>query len=456
MTWLQDLVRSIYAGRRFVCGAEVLMESAWTAKRLVDRGAEAIAVAATRGTGELPEGIDTRCLDLGPVASMMEGIRRSEVAMAHLDGAVLTWIDAFDPDRRARGVLPFFTTSSSLAGRASWGARQAAWMALEDKTTIDALWDALGVPHAPVRVVPLRRSDVEAAHAALDRGSGTVVAADARSGWHGGAEFTRWAHDRDDLRAIVTEFLAVSDRVRVMPFLEGVPCSIHGIVFPDYVVVLRPCEMMVLRDRGTREFRYAQAATYWDPPPADRDAMRAAARRVGEALSRDHGYRGAFTIDGVMTADGFRPTELNPRMGAALAVMSRAWDAVPISLVNLAIVEGVAVDWRPRDLEVELLSAADQVRAAGGMAVVKRPLAPGKRWYSRVDGRWVPGTEADRTVEVEVGPHAAGAILFLRWNPAALVVGEPVAPVACSLLLQLDRELSLGLGAIEAAPDVRR
>ncbi len=456
MTELLALVRQAYEGRRFVCGAEILMESAWTAKRAIDQGATAIAVGATRGTGELPEGVEMRCLDLGPVATMMEGIRRGEAAMANLDDEVVAWIDAFDPDRSARAILPFITTATQLAGRRGWGARDPRWLALEDKTAIDALWDRIGVAHAPVRVVPLIATEVEAAHDALNRGHGTVIAADSKLGWHGGGEFTRWAHDREDARAIVDEFAGAADRVRVMPFLEGVPCSIHGLVFPDYVAVLRPCEMMVLRDPGARQFRYAQAATFWDPPVADREEMRATAKHVGQVLRDDFAFRGAFTIDGVMTEDGFRPTELNPRLGAALAVMGRAFEGLHVHLMNLAIVEGLPIDWRPRALEEALLAKADEVRAAGGMAVVTRSLEPGKRWYRSVGETWVPCAEDARTVEVEVGPHPAGAIIFSRWDPKALVVGERVAPLVCSLLQQLDRELDLGLGAIEPAPDVRR
>jgi hypothetical protein len=241
-----------------------------------------------------------------------------------------------------------------------------------------------------------------------------------------------------------------------MPFLEGVPCSIHGLVFPDHVAVFRPCEMMVLRNRDAREFRYAQAATFWDPPLADREAMRALAKRVGEALRAEIDYRGAFTIDGVMTEDGFRPTELNPRMGAALAVMSRAFDGLHVNLLNMAVVEGLPIDWQPSELEASLLAKADDVRVAGGMCVVTTPVPHEKRWYRHVEGAWVPCGEDERSVEIAIGPHAAGAILFTRWAPGSLVVGERVGPVICSLLRHLDGELGLGLGAIEAAPDVRR
>ena len=103
-------------------------------------------------------------------------------------------------------------------------------------------------------------------------------------------------------------FLAARcDRVRVMPFLEGIPCSIHGVVFPEGVATFRPVEMVTLRrPRESGRLRYAGAATFWDPPDDDREVMRDLARRVGE-LRRRVGYRGAFTVDGVLAAEAFCP-----------------------------------------------------------------------------------------------------------------------------------------------------
>jgi hypothetical protein len=73
-------------------------------------------------------------------------------------------------------------------------------------------------------------------------------------------------------------------KARVKPFLAGIPCSIHGKVFEDHVLAFRPCELVVLRPRGSPRFRYAPAASFWDPPPADRAAMRQMARQVGVHL----------------------------------------------------------------------------------------------------------------------------------------------------------------------------
>ena len=52
--------------------------------------------------------------------------------------------------------------------------------------------------------------------------------------------------------------------------------------------------------------------------------MRALARRVGAALRDQVGFRGSFSIDGVLAEEGFLPTELNPRLGAGMNTLAGA------------------------------------------------------------------------------------------------------------------------------------
>ena len=118
----------------------------------------------------------------------------------------------------------------------------------------------------------------------LDDGAGTVWAADATEGYHGGGSLTRWVTDDAEAAAVAAELGAHARAVRIMPFLDGIACSIHGIVLPDGVVVLRPVELVTLRQG--HQLRYAGCATFWDPPDAVRETMRDAARRVGAELRR--------------------------------------------------------------------------------------------------------------------------------------------------------------------------
>ena len=124
-----------------------------------------------------------------------------------------------------------------------------------------------------------------------------------------------------------------------MPFLEGIPCSIHGVVFhPD--------------------------------------------RRVGAGLRERVGYRGAFTVDGVLAAQGFLPTELNPRLGAGLSTMTRDLPGLPVGLLDRVLIEGepvaFAADGGPADG-----CCRSGRRGSGGSCASPSTRAgcrPGRRW----------------------------------------------------------------------------
>ena len=249
------------------------------------------------------------------------------------------------------------------------------------------------------------------------------------------------------------------DRVRVMPFLEGIPCSIHGIVFADDVAVFRPVEMIVLRKPGSSEFQYAGCATYWDPPGADRGALRALARAVGEHLRETLDYRGAFTIDGVLTTDGFRPTELNPRSGAGLGTMGRSIPDLPLSLLDTSVRAGDDLGIDARALESVLLTAADATRSGGGWSIVPsvHPTETTTYRLVRDDGEFrvaANDTEiADATVEL--GPSPGGGFLRFIPDPARTPVGDSMAPLVVAAYAWADRELGTDFGTLEPAPDVR-
>ena len=324
-----------------------------------------------KGVGPPPEGaewVTSGGLESSMLASVRAGVARLRAPTAEVVAAV----EAFEPVGGALVIGTFLNEAPELCGRPFLAWRRPEWLALEDKLVADDVWDRAGVARAPSAVVPLDPAAVSAAAHQLDRGAGTVWAADASEGWHGGAELVRWVRTRDEVDAVCRDLSGHSSAVRVMPFLPGVPCSIHGIVYPGYVSALRPVEQVSLRRPGRTRFFYAGCASFYDPPDAVRASMRTAARRVGDYLREAVGYRGAFTIDGVVGEDGFLPTELNPRSGAGLHTMLRALPDIPFQL---------------------LLDAARRRRRAGLRPC--RPRSPGGRRGGRAPGRWhvAPGRD---------------------------------------------------------------
>ena len=458
----KDLTDGTVAGRKWILASEVLAVFTEPVREFHEKGwPKPFVIAGSTGTGDLPdpEHAEIAVLDLDPGPTdtpMLTGIRAMDDALRNLPPDVLDRIRAWDPDGEAVVLTSFLDTEFELDGRPTRGARPAAWVRLEDKLTVDGLWDAAGIAREPSVVVPAERSSLAAAHREFDRGLGTAWACDTTEGWHGGGEYTRWVRTDADLAEAAAFMAEHGTRVRVMPFLEGVPCSIHGMVFPDAVVAFRPVELITFRHTASTRLRYGGTATTWDPPPADRDAMRAAARRMGAFLRTEHGFRGAFTIDGVMTAAGFRPTELNPRFGGGLFAIVRGSD-LPLLGIHRALIAGDDLDYRPEELEAVAIEAADANRILRGMLPVERTMDETMK---------IPITLADGTVEraddeehahgtLSLGPASFGGIVQMQVDAEHTPTGVQAAPIVLDALRLAAETWDLAIPDLEVAKDVR-
>ncbi len=456
------LQESIFGeGRRWILAMDVLQGATGLIEGLRNRGAgECLAIAASDGTGPKPEpewGPEPIVLGV-EAETMMEGIWKAQNALANLDDEVVARIDEFDPEGEVRVIGTIFDDGADVGGRRKFGRRLPEWRALEDKTTVDALWDEVGVLRAPSTVVPVELEALAEATARLDQGNGVVWAGDTKSGFHGGAEFTRWIRSNDDQVEVYDRFSKFCDTVRVMPFLEGIPCSIHGIVFPDFVIAGRPCEMLVLRQPSSSTFRYATASTFWDPPVEERDKMRELAKTVGAHLRATVDFRGAFTIDGVMTKNGFIPTELNPRFGGALGSIVLGM-GLGLLYIDLALMEGLEVDWNPEHLESMILEHADNNRSGRSNTIVSVPSEESsKHGLRRVEDQleWCEDESEEAIVSIVRGPATAGTYLGIRYNRDHVETGVSTAPLTAEVLAFLNEEWELGLPELEAAKDVTR
>ncbi|MFB9314944.1 hypothetical protein [Nocardioides plantarum] len=451
----------LYAGRPVILGPGILAGFTALVARLRTLGCPVLVLSTGTGAGPVPETGDCTVVEvaLPPTASMTEEVRLLDRATRHLPPHVVAAIDAFDPERRARWrTTPFVTTDEPLLGRVVTGGRPAAWMALEDKLLADGVWDAAGVTRAPHRACPVDRASLAAASAELDAGQGVVWSGDARDGLNGGGNFVRWVLDERDRVAAYAFFAPRCDRVRVMPFLDGVPCSIHGIVLgPDAggTAALRPVELAILRHLETRSFVYGGLSTWWDPPAADRDEMRAVARRVGDHLAATHGYRGAFGIDGVLTGDGFRPTELNTRASAGVSTLAQV-DPGFFGLLQDHLVLGLDPGLTVEDVE-SLVPLLDARRTGRPSAVGQGVSLGGTHSYDleRREGRLARAPEGEATGTTLVAADTPVGF-FARLDPCALLApGDRLAPLNVALTTYLDQTYDSGFGPLGAAPDLR-
>ena len=452
MDWWRGPLGALVGGRRVIVAGGPA--AAWTSlvAALRDLGATDVLVVATEGTGAGPQPEATvAVVDVpGDDSDAMVRLHAAIDLLATPPPAIVDAVEAFDADRTAVVFGTFLTESPDLVGRPLVAHRRPEWVALEDKTIVDALLDRAGVTRADSTVLPV--GDAAQAWRALDHGSGTVWAADARHGYHGGGARTRWVTDDDEACAAAADLAPWCDAVRVMPFLEGIATSVHGIVLPDDVVALRPVELVTLR-RG-HDLRYAGCATFWDPPSAIRDEMREAARRVGALLRDEIDYRGAFTLDGVATADGFRPTELNPRFGAGLGVITRGLDGLPLHLVLDLVVSGTHLEISATELEALLLEQSDANRSGGSWQLhVKTPLEVTGRAARYEDGTW-RWAEPDEPSDGDV--VAKDGFARISFEASRTPVGPSVGERSAVFWRFADRELGTDVGPLTAPSDVTR
>lgn len=443
--WWAPAFRSVVDGRRVVIVAGSRSTGLGIAATLRPYGPSGLLVWSLSTGGPEPDGVElveteVESRPFGELVRLWGGLVEDPPP------AVVEAFDRFDPDGTAVVFRAVPIEPSAVLGRRVVSRRPASWVALEDKTVIDDVFDRHGVRHEPSVVVPVEEAPTVADD--LDRGQGTVWAADSRDGPNGGGEGTRWVRTAADGPSTVAALAPFCDRVRVMPFIEGVPCSVHGIVMPDGVVALRPVEMVVLRD-GPR-FVYLGASTAWDPPTWVREQMRDTARVVGEMLRDEVAFRGAFTLDGVVGEDGFLPTEVNPRIGGGLQALTSADGAPPLLLFEL-VAAGVDVGVDAATVEAHLLDLADSTRSARLVIPVTPPVgAQGTRFLRRTDGDWSWCDEADADLRVDVSSIGTTAAVL----PHALPRGGVLGPAAASLTAFLHREFGIDGPVLVAAPDL--
>ena len=446
----------LLAGRKAVCGLGPLAAMTDLVAQLARSGAQKPLLLYTHlGAGPTPTEADAHLVqvEVPSYPTMTEELRDHDRMIRNLPAPAREAVDAYDPDREAVWCVGPFAGSEPIDGRRVVGGRAAAWAALEDKIVADELWDAVGFPRSPSLVAAVACPDeLERASIELDLGHGVVWVADGRDGFNGGGEFTRWVVSAEERAEALDFFKSRCDRVRVMPFLEGVPCSIHGIVFPDGTAVFRPVELAILRGEG-RRFVYGGQGTTWDPPEEDRARMMELVRRTGAMLSERVGYRGGFGIDGILTSEGFRPTEINPRFSGGLGTLARGLDFELFQLLQLNLAVGRDPGVTAQVFESWALPTMDAERVAVPKAVTERrvteePLEIALSW----DGSRLRRDD-DGPLTLIVGPTASGTFAKIT---APLAVGERIGPLNAAMMRFLDDELGAGFGPVEPPADVRR
>ncbi len=246
------------------------------------------------------------------------------------------WLDKLDPQRNWIVVAPPGTNQPTFCERSIIGWRDLTTAKIEDKTLIDDLWQRLGIPSPPYKVLPADDPLLLEWSTRLNRGLGTIFATDTTQGYIGDAQGLCWVRTKEEFSRAQKWLAGSTARVRVAEFVPGAPCSVLGMVLKDGVAVFEPIEIITLRDPGNSQLVFCGSSTFWRPGETARSQMREYTRVAGRYLAAQMNYAGLYSVDGILTRSGFLATELNPRHASGLGI-TEACPSFPISLFNRSV-----------------------------------------------------------------------------------------------------------------------
>lgn len=261
-------------------------------------------------------------------------------AIAGLDGS--GWLaepaNTFDPHHAATLVLPDPLNPPHAGARKRIGIRQPAWRLFEDKTLVDALWQVIGVPRAQ-SIVTDGTADLAALGSIVDCGTGVVCSCQpiGTVPASGGDGIWWWRDSQPP--ATIPKSEASTWRIRLMPLLEGIPVRLHGMNLTSRVIAFPPMELVTLPRVEHGTFLCAGAVPILGPV-AD---LVLQTERLGAGLREHLGYRGGFSVDGILTDNGFLPTDFNARLTSAMEAAPSQL-RVQLHMINLLARDGVEPD----------------------------------------------------------------------------------------------------------------
>lgn len=458
--YYQNLLKKIVEGRKFIIAVGSLSDAIPWARALTHLGAlPPFLLVDSIGTEEAPETVifdwEIVC---GSSNSVIGSLRNYAESLKQLSRYTRRRLDDFDPKHEAIAIAEPFLDVMEIAGRRVLAPPNTIWRSLEDKTQIDSFWDSAGIAHPPSRIVRTNSlAELRKANIDYDEGFGTVWAGDSREGCNGGATYVRWLSSEADQREIEEFFIRHCDLVRIAPFVEGIPCSIHGIVFPSSVVVFHPVELVVLRRGSNPRLFYAGAGTFWYSSEAQMREIRELAFKTGSLLQSELGYLGAFNIDGILTHGGFLATEMNTRFAAGLHLLSASTPDIPLALLEMVVRCGMPLDYYPEDLQRLVMVSRGSFGQAYVRVLTEKSFTRGKRFSVVFDGQHADVTNQSGSAEAMIltGQSQVGGIVIIRFGPRRMQAKGFVSEKAASALALADRILGTTFGFLSTAPGLQ-
>lgn len=364
--------------------------------------------------------------------------RHALLATLDEDSPLSRTVDRFDPAGQAVLLVTDPLDPPALGHRRHLGGKHPSWAMFEYKSVVDTLWDAIGLPRAESLVFDqpgtlLRPSGLGAADivlAAQRRGDEPSAGGGDVRLLTGGA-------------SIPVGPMSLPQRIRAMPALAGLPCRVHGLVLPETTAAFPPLELLVPHRPDDGTFLCAGA---WPLPASEQHELVELTRRLGEALRRRLAYRGGFSVDGILTAEGFRATDLNTRVTSAFD------NAAPAARVPVHASALLARDDRT-GVDAPALAQLARDTFNGAHELILRTPVVSDVDPAEVPVRWTgtaitacTAVQSHGTIETAEG--ARGTVLTVRLHRERLPPGLTLQAAAVAAFGGADRLLGTQLGPL--------
>ncbi|MFG1657656.1 hypothetical protein ACGFIY_14105 [Micromonospora chersina] len=377
-------------------------------------------------------------------AAQLLADRHALLATLATDSPLSALVNRFDPDRRVALLVTDPLDPPVTGSRPRIGAKHPSWSLFEHKSVVDVLWDSIGLPRAESVVYDEPASLWQPV---LAPGIGIVSARQMC-----GAEPSAGGGDIRWSSAGIPSPQAESPgrrRIRVMPMIPGVPCRLHGLVLVESTVAFTPLELLVPRRPADGTFLCAGTAPM---PVAQQRGLIELTRWTGEALRGRLGYRGGFSVDGILTQSGFRPTDLNTRVTSAFETAPPPL-RVAVHASALLAREGLrGVDAAGPGLAENVHRALNDAAEINLLTVIRQPTPVARRhvrWRDRGLEACRPD-EAHGSVEVINGPR--GTALRAQLARKHLPIGVSPQESVVVALRAADELLGTGIGDLQPPP----
>ena len=350
------------------------------------------------------------------------------------DSPLARLVDDFDPAQQAI-LLVTDPLDPAIAGRRAFlGAKHPSWAIFEHKSAVDTLWDVIGVER-PESII----FDQPGALLYLDAlGPADVVVSWQQRGAApsaGGDGVRTLARGRGQ---------DIGGRLRAMPRLAGTPCRLHGVVGVDATAAFSVLELLV--PHRVAEGTFLCAGTCQLPEGQQSDLVDLT-RRLGDRLRERLAYRGGFSVDGILTREGFRPTDLNTRITSAVESLPPAVRVATHASALLARAELTRLPIQALEAQVErAFCDTQELLLRAPLPVDVLPATQTVRWTGTT---LTPTDEGHADGVIACVLAARGPTLTVRLRRAALPSAINIQDATIAAFDAADRLLGAGFGRLE-------